>query len=159
LRPYNQWSQKRRGSRESPSKVKNPPLFGAAPSIFWKSPPFLILKGGFPRKKNPSATATTAYNTLIHPYLLYCNIVRGCTTKNALHRLAILQKRIVRVVCFIGFHDHSIEQRTICSLHLAPFMFFYNVMIANITCEIYLTLIVSITVQLNVRGISEFLNP
>jgi len=47
------------------------------------------------------------YNTLVHPHLLYCNIVWGNTTDIALHRLTILQKRIVRVISFSGFQDHS----------------------------------------------------
>ena len=47
------------------------------------------------------------YNTLIHPYLLYCNVIWGNATQSAMHRLTILQKRILRIVCKAGFQDPS----------------------------------------------------
>ena len=47
------------------------------------------------------------YNTFIHPYLLCCNIIWGNSTQLAMHRLIILQKRVVRIISFSGFQDPS----------------------------------------------------
>ena len=64
------------------------------------------------------------YNTLIHPHLLYCNIVWGNKTETALHRLIILPKRIIRVISLSGFQDHSSNLLSI--LILLNLMIFIN---------------------------------
>ena len=38
------------------------------------------------------------YNSLILPYLFYCNLVLGSTYKSNLQRLVILQKRALRII-------------------------------------------------------------
>ena len=55
----------------------------------------------------PSVTLTSLYNTLILPYLNYCNIVWACTSTNKLHSLMIIQKRAIRICTLSQPRDHS----------------------------------------------------
>ena len=75
------------------------------------------------------------YNTLILPYLTYCNIVWGSAYSSRLKRLFILQKRAIRTVTKSGYCDHTkplfLRLRTlnIFDLHhyqLAIFMYQYT---------------------------------
>ena len=47
------------------------------------------------------------YYTMIHPYLLYCNIIWGGASQLALHRLTVLQKRAVRMMACSGYRSPS----------------------------------------------------
>ena len=47
------------------------------------------------------------YYTMIHPYLLYCNIIWGGASQLALHRLTVLQKRAVRMIACSGYRSPS----------------------------------------------------
>ena len=47
------------------------------------------------------------YFTLIHPYLLYCNIAWGNASKNVLNRLRILQKKALRLITKSQYRDHT----------------------------------------------------
>ena len=38
------------------------------------------------------------YSTMIHPYLLYCNVVWGGASLTALKKLTVLQKRAIRLI-------------------------------------------------------------
>ena len=50
---------------------------------------------------------TTIYNSLIYPYLTYCNIVWGNAYKTSLHPLLILQKKILRIATSSSLYTHS----------------------------------------------------
>jgi len=47
------------------------------------------------------------YNTLILPYLSYCNIVWASNYHSHLTRLTILQKRIVRIICGLKYNQST----------------------------------------------------
>src|ERR1044072_8113683 len=49
----------------------------------------------------PSEVLLTLYNTLIYPYLSYCNIIWGCAKITVLHKLMVLQKRAICIIYFI----------------------------------------------------------
>ena len=49
----------------------------------------------------------TLYRTMIHPYLLYCNILWGNASMVALKPLILLQKRAVRVITGSDYRAHS----------------------------------------------------
>ena len=49
----------------------------------------------------------TLYNSLVLPYLYYCNLVWGSTYKRNLKRLTILQKRAIRMVSRSGCDAHT----------------------------------------------------
>ena len=55
----------------------------------------------------PPATTVSLYNTLISPYLTYCNIIwaRASTTK--LNSLSIIQKRAIRICTFSPPRAHT----------------------------------------------------
>ena len=48
------------------------------------------------------------YNTLILPYLSYCNIVWASNYHSHLTRLIILQKRIVRIICGVTYNQSTL---------------------------------------------------
>ena len=55
----------------------------------------------------PSTTLFSLYNTLIFPYLNYCNIVWARTSTNKLKSLITVQKRAIRI-CTLSVHrDHT----------------------------------------------------
>ena len=55
----------------------------------------------------PSSALISLYNTLVLPYLYYCNIIWARTSNNRLHSLIITQKRAIRICTFSHPRDHS----------------------------------------------------
>ena len=55
----------------------------------------------------PCSTLFTLYNTLILPYLNYCNIVWARTTTNKLQSLIKVQKRAIRICSLSHPRDHT----------------------------------------------------
>ena len=47
------------------------------------------------------------YYSMIYPYLYYCNIVWASTYKSNLHRIVILQKRVIRIMNRAKYDAHS----------------------------------------------------
>ena len=75
------------------------------------------------------------YYSMIYPYLYYCNIVWGSTYKTNLHRLVILQKRVVRIIIKSNFDApsdpifkefHLLKFDDIHSVKLGKFMYSYK---------------------------------
>lgn len=75
------------------------------------------------------------YYTLIYPYLIYCNVVWSSTYVSNLHRLFLLQKRIIRILTNADYRAHSaplfaklkiLNIFSIASFHIAKFMFSYH---------------------------------
>lgn len=57
--------------------------------------------------KLPTGTLLTLYNTLIYPYLQYCNIAWGSQQSCHLTKLFICQKKALRVVCKAKWDAHT----------------------------------------------------
>ena len=55
----------------------------------------------------PSTTLFSLYNTLIFPYLNYCNIVWARTSTNKLKSLITIQKRAIRICTLSHPCDHT----------------------------------------------------
>ena len=55
----------------------------------------------------PRRTMVTLYNTLILPYLTYCNVVWGSTYATRIQPLFVLQKRVMRYICDKDYLYHS----------------------------------------------------
>ena len=55
----------------------------------------------------PCEVLRTLYNTLIHPYFNYCNIVWGSQSGSKLDELFILQKKAVRIITKKKWNDHT----------------------------------------------------
>ncbi len=55
----------------------------------------------------PSATLFSLYNTLILPYLSYCNIVWARCTNNKLQSLTITQKQTIRICTLTPLREHT----------------------------------------------------
>jgi len=55
----------------------------------------------------PSNVMKTLYNTLIHPYLSYCNIAWGRATASRLRPLITIQKRAIRYATNADFRAHT----------------------------------------------------
>lgn len=54
-----------------------------------------------------SHTLMLLYNSLIKPHFIYCNIVWGNSFKTYLHKLHLVQKRIIRIITRSEFHAHT----------------------------------------------------
>ena len=59
------------------------------------------------KKCLPSKSLINLYFTMIHPYLLYCNMIWGSATQLALHKIVILQKRGLRIITNSNFRSPS----------------------------------------------------
>ena len=59
------------------------------------------------RNTLPCSTLKSLYFALVHPYLNYCNIVWGGTSKKYLEPLFILQKRAIRIINKKPFLSHT----------------------------------------------------
>ena len=55
----------------------------------------------------PQNVLLLLYNSMILPYLSYCNIIWGSCNKYLLERILLLQKRAVRIICHKPFLSHS----------------------------------------------------
>ena len=55
----------------------------------------------------PYSTMITLYNSLIYPYLLYCNLVWGGTFHTNLAALVILQKKAIRIIHHKPYGSHT----------------------------------------------------
>ena len=55
----------------------------------------------------PERTLLSLYNTLILPYIIYCNIAWGNCSKSKLDNILLLQKKAVRICTHSGFLDHT----------------------------------------------------
>ena len=55
----------------------------------------------------PRSSLITLYRTMIHPYLIYCNIIWGGASLFALNRLVCLQKRALRLITCSYFRSPS----------------------------------------------------
>ena len=59
------------------------------------------------RKVLPKETLLTLYYSFIYPYLNYCIHIWGSSSTNALEKILLLQKRIVRIICGVNRLTHS----------------------------------------------------
>jgi hypothetical protein len=59
------------------------------------------------RNKLPRSNVVNLYNTLIHPYLTYCNIIWATENTACLKTLQSLQKRALRMIAFASYNCHS----------------------------------------------------
>ena len=82
----------------------------------------------------PPSTLFSLNNTLILPYLNYCNIVWARSSNNQLHSLMIIQKRVIRICTFSHPRDHTaplfarlntLTLPDINKLHTGIFMYTY----------------------------------
>lgn len=55
-------------------------------------------------------TLLLLYQTLVGPHLSYCNAIWGNAPVSNLERLFLLQKRAVRIICGLGYLDHTTDQ-------------------------------------------------
>ena len=54
-----------------------------------------------------SNTLSTLYNSLLLPYLNYCNLIWACTHVSHLEPLLLLQKKAVRIITFSSPRSHT----------------------------------------------------
>ena len=57
----------------------------------------------------PREALITLYYSLIYPYLTYCNLVWGRASSTSLNKLHLLQKKIVRIITFSRYTDHTLH--------------------------------------------------
>jgi len=55
----------------------------------------------------PPSVRIKLYYTLVYPYLAYCNLIWASTYTTRLHRLIILQKRVIRIVAGAAYGSHT----------------------------------------------------
>lgn len=80
----------------------------------------------------PYTVLLMLYNTLVLPYLSYCNLIWACTSTNTLNPLIVLQKRAVRTIARTGSRAHTsplfknlylLKLKDICYFQTILFMF------------------------------------
>ena len=80
----------------------------------------------------PKLTLNTLYNTLVLPYLSYCNIIWANNKSSRLKPILLLQKKIIRIITNSSYQSHSrplfslAKQLTISDLNkllIATFMY------------------------------------
>jgi len=85
--------------------------------------------------KLPSSVLLMLYNTMILPYLTYCNIVWACNSNSQLAHLIKLQKRAVRIVYKTTYREHTspvfkmlniLKLQDINKFQIAVFMYKYH---------------------------------
>ena len=83
----------------------------------------------------PSNVLNTLYNTLILPYLNYCNLIWTNTGPTSLQSSLVLQKKVMRVITASSFKEHALplfaklNQLTISDLNalsVATFMYRFH---------------------------------
>ena len=52
-------------------------------------------------------TLITHYYTFVYPYLSYCNMIWGKAAKTHLSKIHLLQKRVVRMLCNVGYRNST----------------------------------------------------
>ena len=52
-------------------------------------------------------TLQTIYNTMVYPYLMYCNIVWSSTYPTRLKLIFVIQKKILRIMTFSKYSEES----------------------------------------------------
>ena len=52
-------------------------------------------------------TLILVYYALVYPYLIYGNLIWGNTYKKRLHKLMNIQKKIIRLMTFKSYTEHS----------------------------------------------------
>jgi hypothetical protein len=55
----------------------------------------------------PPSIRVKLYYSLVYPYLAYCNLIWASTYTTRLHRLIILQKRVIRIVAGTTYLSHT----------------------------------------------------
>jgi Reverse transcriptase (RNA-dependent DNA polymerase) len=55
----------------------------------------------------PRKALRTLYYSLIHPYLLYCLPLYGCTTRKNINKIAVAQKKSIRSICNVKYNEHT----------------------------------------------------
>ena len=83
----------------------------------------------------PSNVLNTLYNTIILPYLSYCNLIWANSGPTSLQSLLVLQKKVMRIITASSFKEHALplfaklNQLTISDLNalsVATFMFRFH---------------------------------
>ena len=95
----------------------------------------------------PTKILIMLYNSLILPYISYCNIIWGFCKQHLLNRIFLLQKRAVRIICHKPFLSPSrplflkLNILPISLLHdfqLCVFMYsYYHNLLPEIFCNIF----------------------
>ncbi len=52
-------------------------------------------------------TLKTLYSATVHSHLVYCMSIYSCANKTSLNRLKIKQKEAIRIICNVGYRDHT----------------------------------------------------
>ena len=55
----------------------------------------------------PQQTLVTLYNAIVMPHLMYCNIAWGHTFRTHIHKLQVLQKKVVRYITYSDYRSPS----------------------------------------------------
>ena len=106
--------------------------------------------GALGRVRNilPQNAMLMLYNTMVSPYLTYCNIVWGTANASALQRLVVLQNRAVRLVTRSKFRSSCnplfvrlriLKLVDINKYQIALFMFKIKYHLLPLTCMRYIT--------------------
>jgi hypothetical protein len=55
----------------------------------------------------PKKSLRTLYYSLVHPHLLYCLPLYGCTSRKNINKITVLQKKSIRTVCNANYTAHT----------------------------------------------------
>ena len=108
--------------------------------------------GALGRVRNilPQNALLMLYNTMIYPYLTYCNLVWGNASATTLQRLVVLQNRAVRLVTRSKFRSscnplfvrlNILKLSDIYKFQIALFMFKVKHHLLPLSCMRYITVV------------------
>ena len=108
--------------------------------------------GALGRVRNilPQKALLMLYNTMIYPYLTYCNIVWGTASASTLQRLVVLQNRAVRLITRSKFRSscnplfvylNILKLSDINKFQIALFMFKMKCHLLPLSCLQYVTVV------------------
>jgi hypothetical protein len=52
-------------------------------------------------------TRKTLYSSMVHSHIMYCINIYSCANVSSLNKLKIKQKEAIRIICKVGFREHT----------------------------------------------------
>ena len=82
-----------------------------------------------------SSVLTNIYKSLSLPYLTYRLVAWGNASKKYLNKIVVLQKRVLRLICFVDRKEHAIP--LFVNAKILPFTFLYYEAVCKLMFDVH----------------------